>query len=198
MEGLLGIFLAWQVGSLVIPVWATKGFLAWDINEGISKRIPVEILISKIKWWPAVLIFVLEILRAYLALNLIHLVGLSPLGLNETEYIILLTLAFLIGQLFPVFNSFNGVNSSGIYFGLFLFFWPLPALVMALAYVMIWKLTKQVSYYIFFILMALLLILNFAWMETNPYLFLTFLIALVGIHAYYWFLKVDVTKNNPN
>ncbi|HBH07342.1 MAG TPA: hypothetical protein DDX92_12150 [Flavobacteriales bacterium] len=198
MEGLLGIFLAWQIGSLAIPVWVAKGLLAWDINEGISNRIPIEILISKFKWWPAVLIFLLEMLRAYMALSLIHLVGLSPLGLSETEYIVLLTVAFLIGHLFPVFNSLNGVNSSGIFFGLFIFFWPLPALLIALAYLLIWKLTKRVSYYVFFVLMALLLILNFAWMETNPYLFLTFLIALVGIHAYYWFHKVDVSKNTPN
>ncbi len=197
-ELLLGIFLAWQIGSMPLPLWIGKAFYAYDLHLAGNRSEYVENVFSNFSKQTAFIIFGLEFLKGWAAVSIAFLVD-ATLPAFETVFVYKLYLAgaVMIGQLFPVFGEFKGQNSLGVFFGIIVALWPVAGIASLTVFGLLWILTKRITISSIFLALSMMIIFTLVLSEAGmPVVALILSFVVAGIQVIHYFNTPKTLKHN--
>ncbi len=143
---IIGIILAYLIGSIPASIWIGRHFYSVDIrtagsgNAGATNTI--RVLGAKI----GLAVLAIDVAKGWFAVFLAGLIPLNQLGPEQFVGIqILFGMAAIIGHIFPVYINFKGgkgvATTVGVCIGLFLY----PVLFTAVIFFIVFFLSKYVS-----------------------------------------------------
>ena len=121
---------AYIFGSIPNAVWIGKMLYGIDVREHGSKNAGATNTIRVLGWKAGLPVLALDILKGFLAVNLIRIYDLYVPGTKDFVNLQLLLGGFaVIGHIFPIFAGFKGGKGVASLFGIILAIVPLPTLI---------------------------------------------------------------------
>jgi glycerol-3-phosphate acyltransferase PlsY len=143
---ILMVIGAYLLGSIPSAVWIGKTFYGVDVREHGSKNAGSTNTIRVLGLKPGLVVFVMDMLKGFIAVNLVHLSSfLVPRTVDFVNLQLLLGVAAVVGHIFPVFAQFRGGKGVATLFGLVMAINPLPTLVCFGIFILTLVITKYVS-----------------------------------------------------
>jgi acyl phosphate:glycerol-3-phosphate acyltransferase len=143
----IGILLvAYLIGSVPTSVWIGKSFFGIDLREHGSKNAGATNAMRIFGWKAGLTVLVIDVLKGWLAVNLIHLTNYYiPETGDFIEFQLLLGIAAIMGHVFPIYVGFKGGKGVATLFGLVLAINPEPTLLCIGVFIATLIITKYVS-----------------------------------------------------
>ena len=140
------IISAYLLGSIPNAVWIGKMLYGIDVREHGSKNAGATNTIRVLGWKAGLPVFILDVLKGFLAVNLVHIYTLYVPGTTDYVNLQLILGAFaVIGHIFPIFARFKGGKGVASLFGIILAIVPLPTLITLAIFIITLFITKYVS-----------------------------------------------------
>jgi len=140
------LVVAYLVGSIPTSVWIGKSFFGVDIRERGSKNAGATNAMRIFGWKVGLTVLVIDMLKGWIAVNLIHLTNFYiPQTGDFIEFQLLLGIAAIIGHIFPVYAGFRGGKGVATLFGLVLAINPEPTLLCTGIFIVTLLVSKYVS-----------------------------------------------------
>lgn len=140
------LLLAYLIGSVPTSVWIGKSFYGIDVREHGSKNAGATNTMRIFGWKAGITVLFIDILKGWLAVNLIHLTNYYiPETGDFVEFQLLLGIAAILGHIFPIYVGFRGGKGVATLFGLVLAINPEPTLLCIGVFIITLIVTKYVS-----------------------------------------------------
>ncbi len=140
------LVIAYLLGSIPTSVWIGKAVFGIDIRERGSKNAGATNAMRIFGWKAGITVLVVDVLKGWLAVNLIHLTNYYiPETGNFIEFQLLLGIAAILGHIFPIYVGFKGGKGVATLFGLVLAINPEPTLLCVGVFIATLLVTKYVS-----------------------------------------------------
>ncbi len=140
------LVLAYLIGSIPTSVWIGRSFFGIDVRERGSKNAGATNAMRVFGWKVGLTVLIIDMLKGWLAVNLIHLTNYYiPETGDFIEFQLLLGIAAILGHIFPVYVGFRGGKGVATLFGLILAINPEPTLLCVGIFVITLVVTKYVS-----------------------------------------------------
>lgn len=140
------LVIAYLLGSIPTSVWIGKTVFGIDIRERGSKNAGATNAMRIFGWKAGITVLVVDVLKGWLAVNLIHLTNYYiPETGNFIEFQLLLGIAAILGHIFPIYVGFKGGKGVATLFGLVLAINPEPTLLCVGVFIATLLVTKYVS-----------------------------------------------------
>ncbi|MCK4663903.1 MAG: glycerol-3-phosphate 1-O-acyltransferase PlsY [Bacteroidales bacterium] len=140
------ILVAYLLGSIPTAVWIGKIFYGIDVREHGSGNAGSTNTFRVIGIKAGIAVFIIDVLKGWLAVNLIYL---TNYYIPETgKYInlqLLLGIAAFIGHIFPVYVGFRGGKGVATLFGVIIAIHPYAALIIVGIFTITLLISKYVS-----------------------------------------------------
>lgn len=131
-ETILALLGAYLIGSVPSAVWVGKAFYGIDVREYGSGNAGATNTFRVLGKKAGIPVLLLDILKGYLALQLVYLTGsYLPSSQQFVNFKLALGIAALIGHIFPVFAGFRGGKGVATLLGILIGVQPLAALICA-------------------------------------------------------------------
>ena len=142
----LMIIGAYLLGSIPSAVWIGKAFYGVDVREHGSKNAGSTNTIRVLGLKPGLVVFVMDMIKGFLAVNLVHLsYFLVPRTVDFVNLQLLLGIFAVLGHIFPVFAQFRGGKGVATLFGLVMAIHPYPTLICFGIFLLTLFITEYVS-----------------------------------------------------
>lgn len=146
MVDILMVIGAYLLGSIPSAVWIGRTFYGVDVREHGSKNAGSTNTIRVLGLKPGLVVFVMDMVKGFLAVNLVHLsYFLVPRTVDFVNLQLLLGVSAVLGHIFPVFAQFRGGKGVATLFGLVMAIHPYPTLVCFGIFMITLIITKYVS-----------------------------------------------------
>lgn len=143
---LLMVVGAYLLGSIPSAVWIGKTFYGVDVRDHGSGNAGSTNTIRVLGIRPGLVVFLLDMLKGYLAVNLVLFSSyLIPRTVDFVNFQLMLGVAVVLGHIFPVFAQFRGGKGVATLFGLVMAIHPYPTLVSFGVFILTLLITKYVS-----------------------------------------------------
>jgi len=140
------IIVAYLLGSIPTSVWISRYFYHLDIREHGSGNAGTTNTFRVIGVKAGVIVFIVDILKGFLAVNLIHFTHYYiPHSGDYINIQLLLGIAALLGHIFPIYVGFRGGKGVATLFGVICAISLYPTLIMAGVFFVTLIITKYVS-----------------------------------------------------
>jgi glycerol-3-phosphate acyltransferase PlsY len=140
------LIIAYLIGSVPTSVWIGKSLFGIDIRERGSKNAGATNAMRVFGWKAGLTVLFVDVLKGWLAVNLIHLTNYYiPQTGDFIEFQLLLGIAAILGHIFPVYAGFKGGKGVATLFGLVLAINPEPTLLCIGVFIITLLVTKYVS-----------------------------------------------------
>ncbi len=140
------LVLAYLIGSIPTSVWIGRSVFGIDVRERGSKNAGATNAMRVFGWKVGLTVLFIDMLKGWLAVNLIHLTNYYiPETGDFIEFQLLLGIAAILGHIFPVYVGFRGGKGVATLFGLILAINPEPTLLCVGIFVITLVVTKYVS-----------------------------------------------------
>ncbi len=140
------LVLAYLIGSIPTSVWIGRSFFGIDLRERGSKNAGATNAMRVFGWKVGLTVLIIDMLKGWLAVNLIHLTNYYiPETGDFIEFQLLLGIAAIMGHIFPVYVGFRGGKGVATLFGLILAINPEPTLLCVGIFIITLIVTKYVS-----------------------------------------------------
>jgi acyl phosphate:glycerol-3-phosphate acyltransferase len=140
------LLLAYLIGSVPTSVWIGKSFYGIDVREHGSKNAGATNTMRIFGWKAGITVLLIDILKGWLAVNLIHVTNYYiPETGDFVEFQLLLGIAAILGHIFPIYVGFRGGKGVATLFGLVLAINPEPTLMCIGIFIITLIVTKYVS-----------------------------------------------------
>lgn len=140
------LLLAYLIGSVPTSVWIGKSFYGIDVREHGSKNAGATNTMRIFGWKAGITVLLIDILKGWLAVNLIHVTNYYiPETGDFVEFQLLLGIAAILGHIFPIYVGFRGGKGVATLFGLVLAINPEPTLMCIGIFIITLIITKYVS-----------------------------------------------------
>jgi glycerol-3-phosphate acyltransferase PlsY len=137
---------AYLLGSIPNAVWIGKMLHGIDVREMGSKNAGATNTIRVLGWKAGLPVLLLDILKGFLAVNLIRIYDLYVPGTKDFVNLQLTLGAFaVLGHIFPIFAGFKGGKGVASLFGIILAIVPFPTLIAFAIFLVILFTTGYVS-----------------------------------------------------
>jgi len=137
---------AYLLGSIPNAVWIGRMLHGIDVREHGSKNAGATNTIRVLGWKAGLPVLLLDILKGFLAVNLVRIYDLYSPGTKDFVNIQLFLGALaVIGHVFPIFAGFKGGKGVASLFGIILAIVPLPTLLALVVFLVILFATGYVS-----------------------------------------------------
>jgi glycerol-3-phosphate acyltransferase PlsY len=169
MKEILLVTLAYFIGSIPTALIISKSFFNIDIRDYGSGNMGATnaFRILGAKW--GTLIMVLDIIKGMLAVGLCYFMPhYMENDIQQTNFMIALGLAAVIGHIFPVFAEFKGGKGVATLLGMLLAVQPLVAVACLGVFIVVLFLTRYVS--LSSILGAIMLPISVIWIWNDDVL----------------------------
>jgi len=146
MVDILMVIGAYLLGSIPSAVWIGKTFYGVDVREHGSKNAGSTNTIRVLGLKPGLVVFVMDMIKGFLAVNLVHLsYFLVPRTVDFVNLQLVLGISAVLGHIFPVFAQFRGGKGVATLFGLVMAIHPYPTLICFGVFLLTLTITKYVS-----------------------------------------------------
>lgn len=140
------VILAYLLGSIPTSVIISKKFYNIDIRKYGSGNAGTTNTIRILGWKAGIIVFIVDILKGWLAVNLVRLTNFYiPETGDFISFQLLLGIAAIIGHIFPIFAGFKGGKGVATLFGFILAISPIATLICAGIFIIVLLITKYVS-----------------------------------------------------
>ena len=140
------ILLAYLLGSLPFALWVGKWVKGIDIREVGSKNMGASNVFREIGPFFGVIVLLLDMMKAYLAVQLYQFIDPNGwMGNEKGFWQLLLGGVAVAGHLFPVFAGFKGGKGVASLFGMVLAIQPWIALICVGVFLLVVWLTRYIS-----------------------------------------------------
>lgn len=137
---------AYLLGSMPFSVWIGKLFYNVDVREEGSGNAGATNTFRVLGWKAGVPVMLLDVLKGWLAVNLIHLLPENLLGDGMYYYLAAaLAIAAILGHIFPIFAGFRGGKGVATLLGVGLALFPLCGLAAFAMFIVIFLLSGYIS-----------------------------------------------------
>jgi acyl phosphate:glycerol-3-phosphate acyltransferase len=137
---------AYLLGSIPNAVWIGKMLHGIDVREMGSKNAGATNTIRVLGWKAGLPVLLLDVLKGFLAVNLVRIYDLYVPGTKDFVNLQLLLGAFAVfGHIFPIFAQFRGGKGVASLFGVILAIVPVPTLIAMAIFLIILLTTGYVS-----------------------------------------------------
>ena len=146
-ENILFLTFAYLIGAFPSAVWLGRTFYNTDVREYGSGNAGATNTFRTLGAKAGVPVLLMDILKGWLAVNLVYFVTDNQLFSDEKffEIKLVLGIAAVIGHLFPVYTGFRGGKGIATMLGFMLGVYWQAALLSALVFVVTFLLSKYVS-----------------------------------------------------
>ena len=146
-ENIVFLLLAYLIGAFPSAVWLGRTFYNTDVREYGSGNAGATNTFRTLGAKAGVPVLLMDILKGWLAVNLVYFVTDNQLFSDEKffEIKLVLGIAAVIGHLFPVYTGFRGGKGIATMLGFMLGVYWQAALLSALVFVITFLISKYVS-----------------------------------------------------
>ena len=146
-ENILFLTFAYLIGAFPSAVWLGRTFYNTDVREYGSGNAGATNTFRTLGAKAGVPVLLMDILKGWLAVNLVYFVTDNQLFSDEKffEIKLVLGIAAVIGHLFPVYTGFRGGKGIATMLGFMLGVYWQAALLSALVFVITFLISKYVS-----------------------------------------------------
>jgi len=138
--------LAYLLGSIPTSIWISRSFFNIDIRDYGSGNAGATNTFRVLGIKAGIVVFIVDILKGFLAVNLIYLTDYYiPDSGDYINIQLLLGIAAMLGHIFPVYAGFKGGKGVATLFGVICAISLYPTLIMAGIFVLTLVLTRYVS-----------------------------------------------------
>jgi glycerol-3-phosphate acyltransferase PlsY len=138
--------LAYLLGSIPTSIWISRSFFNIDIRDYGSGNAGATNTFRVLGTKAGIVVFIVDILKGFLAVNLIYLTDYYiPDSGDYINIQLLLGIAAMLGHIFPVYAGFRGGKGVATLFGVICAISFYPALIMAGIFVLTLVITRYVS-----------------------------------------------------
>lgn len=142
---ILLVLAAYLLGSISNAVWIGKTFYGIDVRQYGSKNAGATNVLRTLGWKAALPVFILDMLKGVLAVQLIRFTDLMPDTNLYVGFQIVLGSAVLIGHIFPAFARFKGGKGVATITGVVLSMHPYALLISFVVWLLVFLKTRYVS-----------------------------------------------------
>jgi glycerol-3-phosphate acyltransferase PlsY len=143
---ILAFILAYLLGSLPFSVWIGKLFFGVDVREKGSGNAGTTNTFRVLGWKAGVPVFLFDVMKAWLAVNLIHFIPEEMLTEQSWYYVAGgLGITAILGHIYPVFASFRGGKGVASLLGVGIALFPLCGLTALGVFAVIFFISGYVS-----------------------------------------------------
>ncbi len=136
---------AYLLGSIPSSVWIGRRFYGVDVREHGSGNAGFTNTVRVLGWKAGLPVFLMDILKGYLAVSLAHFSSLMPSSIAFINLQLLLGAAGVLGHIFPVYVGFKGGKGVATLLGLLLAVQPQVTLICMAIFVVVFLSTRYVS-----------------------------------------------------
>jgi glycerol-3-phosphate acyltransferase PlsY len=142
----LGIIFAYLVGSFSSAVWLGRWLRNTDVREFGSKNAGTTNTIRVLGLKIGMLVFFIDVFKGWIAV-FIGLLLFSPCGLKEYSdyYAITLSVAVVLGHIFPLYTKFKGGKGVATALGVLIAIFPQTMVLVLSVWTLIFLCTRYVS-----------------------------------------------------
>lgn len=145
-ENLLALAGAYVLGSIPSAVWIGKAISGIDVREYGSGNAGATNTFRVLGKKAGIPVLLLDILKGYLALQLVLLVGNYLPGTQQyITFKLTLGIAALLGHIFPVFAGFRGGKGVATLLGILIGVQPVAALICSVIFLVVLLVSGYVS-----------------------------------------------------
>jgi glycerol-3-phosphate acyltransferase PlsY len=142
---ILLVIAAYLLGSVSNAIWIAKLLYGIDVREYGSKNAGATNVLRTLGWKAALPVFLLDILKGVLAVQLVRFTTYVPSTNPYVGYQIALGAAVFVGHIFPVFARFKGGKGVATMTGVLLSMHPYALLIAFAVWLLIFLPTRYVS-----------------------------------------------------
>lgn len=140
------ILLAYLLGSIPTSVWIGRYFYSIDVREHGSGNAGSTNTIRTLGMKPGIVVLAVDLLKGFLAVNLIRLTHIFIPGSQDfINFQLVLGAAAILGHIFPVYIGFKGGKGVATMFGMILAINTIPTLICVGIFLLVLFITKYVS-----------------------------------------------------
>ena len=146
LPNLLGLLVAYLVGSIPSAVWVGRTFYNIDVREYGSGNAGATNTFRVLGRKPGIVVLIMDILKGFLAVKLAFIMG--DYDSQSPEFIdfeLALAVCGIMGHIFPVFVGFRGGKGVATMLGILIGIHPQAALICALSFIVTLYLSGYVS-----------------------------------------------------
>lgn len=146
LPNILGLIVAYLVGSIPSAVWVGRTFYNIDVREYGSGNAGATNTFRVLGKKPGIVVLIMDVLKGFLAVKLAFLMG--DYDSQSPEFIdfeLALAVCGLLGHIFPVFVGFRGGKGVATMLGILIGIHPQAAIICASAFLITLFLTGYVS-----------------------------------------------------
>lgn len=146
LTAILGLLIAYLLGSIPSAVWVGKSFFGIDVREHGSGNAGATNTFRVLGKKAGIPVLFLDILKGWLAVNLARFVTEAPVHSQDFVNIeLVLGVAAVVGHIFPVFAGFRGGKGIATLFGVVLAIHPLACLLSVGVFMTVFLISNYVS-----------------------------------------------------
>ncbi|MEG2666141.1 MAG: glycerol-3-phosphate 1-O-acyltransferase PlsY [Bacteroidales bacterium] len=142
---ILGLIVAYLIGSFSSSVWIGKWFYKTDVRQYGSGNAGTTNTIRILGWKPGVVVLLLDVFKGWLPIQLDFLFLSSIYSSYEVYYDVALSVAVLLGHVFPIYTGFRGGKGVATLVGIILALYPMAFCCAFCLFFLIFILTRYVS-----------------------------------------------------
>ncbi len=146
LPNILGLLVAYLVGSIPSAVWVGRTFYNIDVREYGSGNAGATNTFRVLGKKPGIVVLIMDVLKGFLAVKLAFLMG--DYDSQSPEFIdfeLALAVCGLLGHIFPVFVGFRGGKGVATMLGILIGIHPQAAIICASAFLITLFLSGYVS-----------------------------------------------------
>lgn len=146
IPNILGLLVAYLVGSIPSAVWVGRTFYNIDVREYGSGNAGATNTFRVLGKKPGIVVLIMDVLKGFLAVKLAFIMG--DYDSQSPEFIdfeLALAVCGLLGHIFPVFVGFRGGKGVATMLGILIGIHPQAALICASTFILTLYLTGYVS-----------------------------------------------------
>lgn len=143
---MLLILAAYLLGSIPSSVWIGRSFYGTDVRDHGSGNAGFTNTVRVLGWKAGLPVFLIDVLKGYLAVNLVRFSGeFIPGSLFIINFQLILGAAAVLGHIFPIYVGFKGGKGVATLLGLLLAIQPHVTLICLGIFVLAFLTTRYVS-----------------------------------------------------
>jgi acyl phosphate:glycerol-3-phosphate acyltransferase len=146
LPNILGLFVAYLIGSIPSAVWVGRTFYGIDVREYGSGNAGATNTFRVLGKKPGTVVLIMDILKGFAAVKLAYIMGdYDPQSPEFIDFELALAVCGLMGHIFPVYVGFRGGKGVATMLGILIGIHPQAAMVCAGVFILTLYLSGYVS-----------------------------------------------------
>ena len=143
---IIGIVLAYLIGSIPTSVWIGKAFYGIDVRKFGSGNAGATNTIRVLGTLPGVIVFAIDAFKGWGAVSLAFFFGINfHFYFQYVNYELVLAVVAILGHIFPIYVGFKGGKGIATLTGIIIALYPFAFLVAFGLFLLVFLFTRYVS-----------------------------------------------------